>query len=170
MLLSRTILASLILTACGVVWLPSSASAQGAYVRSGGYNSDCMIRPKFERPEFVKSFFAKSEFERPDFLKREIIREPIARLEIEKTIVLRPEFVRPEFHRCSTDEKSTPGGYRAAGYSTAPQFGQTGNTPVLTPAPAIRSLAAMTTDAGSVDSECCSGPLFTPAAAKALTR
>jgi hypothetical protein len=171
MLLSRKSL--LTLAASALMWaaLPSSALGQGAYVRSGGYNSDCIIRPRFDRPEFVKSAFVHTEFVRPEHLKRETTHEAIARVQFEYPAFERSQIIRPQFHRCTDKEKSSEGGYRPAGYSTMPRFGQNAlpaGTMETAKALQVRGLAQ--TSQGATDAECCNGPLLIPSAAKSALR
>ncbi len=143
----------------------TSAGAQGAYVRSGGYNSDCMVRPNMLRANFEKSSFVKSEFERPVYLRREVVPQKYERLDFVHTEMIRPQFVRPEFHRCTETEKKRSGIYRAAGFSTAPGLvhDEQGLPAVVSMAPAVKVPPTSEVD-------CCSGPLFTPSASAQAAR
>lgn len=146
------------------------ANAQGAYVRSGGYSSDCLIRPKFERPDFVKSTFDRPEFVRPEHLRRIVTAEQRLTAQFEYPTVLQPQFLRPEFHRCTSEETRNSGSkYRAVGFATAPKFGSAGELPPPSTAPASFQAAPAVAQTKS-DPDCCGAKLYTPTAATAALR
>ncbi len=150
---------------------PQAANAQGAYVRSGGYSSDCLIRPKFERPEFVKSSFDRPEFVRPEHLRRIVTAEQRLTPQFEYPSVLQPQFLRPDFHRCTSEETRNSGSkYRAVGFATAPKFGNVNESVAPSTAPSTFQAAPVVARAKPDADYCCGAKILTPTAATAALR